>query len=209
MTTPIYNPGIPKPKDIIKTSQGDFQINFRTFYDAFLKNHIPLDALSNAGNHTILQLIRQNDNAQFQTDAGEISIYTKTFEAPTDQLFMRYQGNQDEFHYTAYQIYEIIATPQQSFFFTFLPGKILVYFGLIVPNSNTFDLLLLPELAKNIIGLNLCPIGSITTINHPLYPPNSNGVVETSPGIFGKISLITSFLDRPIPTCSYIVFANI
>jgi len=207
--TIVFNPATPQPKDIIEDSQESFLDNFQVLYDSFKKNHIPLDATSNAGNHTNLQLLQQPKDTDFQTDQGEISVYTKNVEGQTDQIFLRYQGNQDEFQYTNYQIYSISPKNRQTFFFTFLPGKIIVYFGVITPKGSTFDLEIKPRIAKNIIGVNLCPFNVSSNTGFPLYPPFINSCVETSPGIFGIVSLQTTFLSENIPPCSYIVFANV
>lgn len=210
--TKVFNPATPLLKEIISDSQVSFLDNFKILYDIFKNNHIALDATTNAGNHTIVQLLQQPENSDFQTDAGEISVYTKNVEGQTDQIFLRYQGNQEEFQYTNYQIYEISSKSKQTFFFTFLPGKIIAYFGVIKPKSNTFQLELKPRIAKNIIGANYCALGQISSFigNNTLPIPYATGLVETSPGIYGEISLIISFPNpKNIPEYSYLVFANV
>ena len=206
MTNPTYNPNIPQPKTFISDSQDDFLNNFQAIYNAFQENHVPLDAASNAGNHTYLELLQQAANSEFQSDIGEINIYTKNVEGQTDQIFLKYP-NLPEIQFTNFQIYPLNQTPQQTTYITFLPGKILVYFGMINPNNNPFDLQLFPYVAKVITGVNLCPIGTTTT-NNPLYPLIDAGAVELVPGIFGKIQLVPSF-GTTLPSCYYIVFANI
>ena len=114
---PVYDPKQPpRPDAKIGDAQEPFQINFLTLYNAFKQNHVALDALANLGNHTIIQLLEQT--GQFQTNTGEISVYSKLVPGETDQIFLRYQGNANEFALTNYQIYSLSTTPNQ--FFTFL-----------------------------------------------------------------------------------------
>jgi hypothetical protein len=199
-----YNPNVPLAKDLINVSQGDFLNNFGDLYKAFLVNHVALDAASNAGNHTVVELTEQT--APFQTDAGEISIYTRDAPGQTDQIFMQFQGNQTEFQYTNYQIYSINATSTQTSYFTFLPGRILIYFGMMTPSSTTFKLLLNPQIAKNIISANFCPIGPASSITN--YPPNV--VAESGiPNIYTALICTSSFLIQNVPPCYYFVMANV
>ena len=203
---PVYNPNVPLRKDKFNDSQEDFLINFSTLYNAFAINHIPLDAGSTAGNHTIVQLTEQT--SQFQTNVGEINVYAKNIPGFSDQIFLRYQGNQDEFAYTCFQIYSIESTPNQTFFFTFLPGRVLLYFGTVIPNSPTFSLILNPPIGRNIICANFCPIAANGSI--AFYPPIADAG-STIPGFFTQMNLSASFLQPSvnIPPCYYIVMANI
>lgn len=207
MTTPIFNPDLPLRKDIFADSQIDFLDNFLTLYNAFAQNHVALDAASNAGNHTIVQLLEQDINNQFQTNVGEISVYTKNVPGQTDQIFLRFQGNQQEFQFTNFQIFKNPDEPNQTFFFTFLPGKILLYFGVIIPNAATFTLNLIPPIAKNIASVNFCPIGTGAS---PFYPPIANPA-STIPGFINQLILTSSFSVSSInvPPCYYMVMANI
>lgn len=184
MTTqpPTYEPNTPQVKDNFADSQITFNDNFFTLYNAFLTNHVALDAASGAGNHTIVQFPEQDNKTQFQTDVGEISIYCKDVKGQTDQLFFRYQGNQDEFQFTNYQIYSVTATDTQTSYFTFLPGKILLCFGEFTPSNvggNFSKISIFPPVARNIITVNLCikglPFNFIPTITIP--PTNKNGII--------------------------------
>lgn len=168
MTTqpPTYEPNTPQVKDNFADSQITFSDNFFTLYNAFLTNHVALDAASGAGNHTIIQLPEQDKDTQFQTDVGEISIYCKDVPGQTDQIFLRYQGNQDEFQFTNYQIYSIKETAIQTFYFTFLPGKVLICFGNIIANGKVTRLNIKPNIAKKIVTANFC-VNSAT----PGFPP--------------------------------------
>jgi hypothetical protein len=216
-TTPIYNPNVPQRKDNFSSSQGDFLSNFMSIYNAFKINHVALDSSSNAGNHTIIQLKEQDANAPFQTDVGEISIYCKPVENQGDQVFLRYQGNQNEFQLSAYQIFappvidndSIVQTP----FFTYLPGRVLLYFGTIectLSNAAT-PLRLRPPIATNIISVNLSVEGTITNQRNlppwvTISPKNGNGFYETI-NLFKDSSL---FPGPSIElTYFYMVLANI
>lgn len=185
MTTqpPTYEPNTPQVKDNFADSQITFSDNFFTLYNAFLTNHVALDAVSGAGNHTIVQFPEQDENTQFQTDVGEISIYCKDVTGQTDQLFFRYQGNQDEFQFTNYQIYSIKDLDTQTSYFTFLPGKILLCFGEFLPSNaggNFSKISILPPVARKVITVNLCIKGSspnfIPTITIP--PKDKNGIIQ-------------------------------
>ena len=203
MTTPKfeYDQDIPKASDDLATSQGGFLANFQQLYNAFLKNHVPLDGGAVAGNHTIIELL--NSSAGFETSAGELSLYASPVEQQTGQLFMRYQGNSQDVQYTNYQLYELNQTPQKLQFFTVLPGKILIYYGLVLVPSYPYILDLDPPIAKNIISVNFCP--GIT----PSQPPIVE-LVTSSDGIIRQLKLQTPFsLSIKNELIFYFVMVNI
>lgn len=205
---PVYNPKIPEnPGSSIGKDQINFLNNFSTLYDAFLVNHVALDASSGAGNHTIIELLEQEN--QFQTDQGEISFYSKLANGQSDQIFLRYQGNQTEFQYTNYQIYALEPTPAQIGFFTFLPGRILIYFGTIVVSfgmTRIFNMKLFPAIAKNIVSFNFCPRGAI-----PSFPPFVTIQQPSDDGIYSVLNLTpATTLMRSFPTqLDYFIAVNI
>ena len=132
MTAPQkYNPNVPRPGDSIATAQPDFLANFLTLFNAFSKNHVDLeDAL--AGNHTIVELTAQT--TAFLANAGEIAIYSREEENQGTQVFLKYQGTTEEFQFSCYQIYSVTPVPlpfggTQTVYFTFLPGRLILYFG--------------------------------------------------------------------------------
>lgn len=176
MTTPIYDPNIPQfPGDGLATTQQQFLDNFITLYNVFQNNHVPLDSSTNIGNHKLVQLLERA--MPIQTDLGDITAYSKDVEAQTDQLFLRYQGNGQEFQYTNYQLYSISATA----FFTILPGGIIIYFGSI--GAGVLSITLRPAIAKNIITIALSPNSNSTVLNAGgagavLVPP-VNGIYTT------------------------------
>jgi len=192
---PVYNPNVPNRKDALEKSQRDFLGNFSTLYNAFLANHVPLDATSGAGNHTIIEMLQQTTS--FQTNVGEISIYSKDAPGQTDQLFLRYQGNGQEIQLTNYQIYPIQSSPAQTTFITFLPGRILLYFGTIFSFGSSAHLVLDPPIAKNIFTMNFCAGGSTPALIpwSSVQAPNSNGFYtlinlnQTAPG-FGYFYIV-------------------
>lgn len=209
MSAIVYNPNIPaNQKSLINVDQVNFLNNFSSLYNSFLSNHVPLDAVSGAGNHTIIQLLEQDENAQFQTDAGEISVYVKNISGQTDQIFLRYQGNATEFAYTVYQIYALKASSTQTPFFTFLPGRVLIYFGSLNVTLNNpqtgFQFNLFPAIATNIITMNFCPIGT-----NPAYSPYVTLQQPDNNGIYKTINLFSS-LGITTPTqLFYTVLVNI
>lgn len=152
MSTPIYGQNVPEfITDSLAVTQPDFQDNFLSLFNIFSKNHN-----FTTGNHTYAQLLEQV-NPQ-QTNVNQISIYTKDVSSQTDQLFLRYQGNGQEFQYTNYQIYRLPEQPSISQFFSFLPGGIIVYFGFYASLKNN-DLPLQPAVCKNIITYSACRTG--------------------------------------------------
>lgn len=196
MTNPIYDPSQPpNPQSKIGQAQTPFLMNFMALYNAFAENHVALDSATDAGNHTIIELLSQT--GQFQTDAGQISCYAKnvgTFSEgeinQPEQLFLRYQGNTPEFQWTNYQIYPLQSTSTQTPFFTFLPGGIFVYFGLISVNlSNTasIPMKLFPSICRNIMTINFCPVGT-----SPSFPPRVNLQQPDNNGIYNTINLFGS-----------------
>jgi hypothetical protein len=206
---PIYNPDIPLKKQSLADSQIDFLNNFSTLYNAFSVNHIPLDAATSAGNHTNIQLLEQATSNQLQTDTGEISVYCKNVAGQTDQIFLRYQGNQKEFQFSTYQIYALNPTNKGSGFFTFLPGNVILYFGLAIlavggATSNVINLL--PNIAKNIITINFCPVGSRPTLNPFVELQVPNPVTKVISALFLKPNPGLTALP---PQLYYMVLANI
>ncbi len=200
--TPQYNPNVPLITDSFADWQVDFIQNFQVLYNAFNTNHIPLDSVSNAGNHTYIELVEQESPQQ--VNVSEMALYTKDVIGQTDQLFMRYQGNGTEFQYTNYQIYSIDPTPTQTFYFTFLPGGLIVFFGLytqsgpILPETNIY---LKPEIAKNIVSVNLTPSGNTNSTFSVAEIRNTDGIVTAlSQPAFGVITPGTKY---------YTVVANI
>lgn len=209
MTIP-YDPKVPALADnSLATSQPQILNNFSTLYEAFLRNHIPLDSVSNAGNHTIIELLQQENPVQ--TDINELSVYSKDVEGQTDQVFMRFQNNGTEFQFTNYQIY----TVNDNSFFTFIPGKVIVYFGTLNPprpgNFINGILELVPPVARNIFSVTAnTRITATTTRNR--YKPLVD-LVASSDGIFRKVTFTTAFrIDPdtpPLLPLDYIIMANI
>lgn len=186
MTNPVYDPNTPTKEQPWSTWQTDFIENFTVLGNAFALNHVPLDAASANGNHEYIQLLEQTESQI--TEQGEITVYTKDVPGQTDQVFMRYQGNGQEFQFTNYQIYKIpdFTTPAipgslLTRYFTFLPGGLICYFGF----STTFNrprsgihVLFKPPVAKNIISANFTPAQPLTTDQGaPSWVPGVNSVV--------------------------------
>ncbi len=152
-----YNQVVPQPNDFLADSQKDFLVNFQQLYNAFARNHVSLDAtILTPGNHTNIELLQRTQGPE--TSIGEISLYSKTVLGQTDQLFLRYQGNSQEVQITAYQIYQAQSLTWQESYFTFLPGNIIVYFGIgnlpISPNKNT--IWFPPYIMSNVISCYFC-----------------------------------------------------
>jgi hypothetical protein len=197
-----YNPNVPRITDSFAEWQPEFLMNFQQLFNAFSQNHVPLNAVSNAGNHNYIQLFEQTSPQQ--TNVGEFAIYTKEDESTTDQIFMRYQGNGTEFQFSCYQIYPISSTALQVPFFTFLPGKVICYFGLFNQTVSTpiqNQIILTPPIARNIISIDLTPVQTGT--------PSSVTLVTNKNRITTALTL-----SSPIPSVApqsqyYVVLANI
>lgn len=158
---PVYNTQIPVVETSIAQAQKLFLNNFSTLFDAFSVNHVPLNDPTNPGNHKVVQLIEQVTGES--TQSQEISLYTKKVHGQTDQIFMRYQGNGKEFQLTEYQTYFIKKTSLQEAYFTFLPGGLIIYFGRVFSKgTTTFNIDIQPAPQKNISGLNLAGIDTIS-----------------------------------------------
>ncbi len=206
MTTPSdpYNPNVPQfPSDSLETSQPQFQNNFSQLYDIFLRNHVKLNDAVDAGNHTIIQLLEQEANTGIQTDLGEISVYAKDVVDQTDQVFLQYQGQGQEIQYTNYQIYKPENNDFQTKYFTFLPGKLIMYFGSISPTEQANIVDLSPYVSKHIMSISLCPIGSI-----PFYKPTTE-ILSPINGIIQGIKLSSPTFVIPLLPQFYCVVANV
>jgi len=203
MTTPEfqYNQNIPNVNDDLATSQGGFLSNFQQLYNAFAQNHVPLDGGATAGNHTIVELL--NSVAGFETSAGELSLYAKPIQGQTGQLLLRTQGNSQDIQYTNYQLYSLNQTTQRLQFFTVLPGKIMIYYGIVSVPGYPYILDLNPSIAKNIISVNFCPGGT------PSQPPLVDPVTSVD-GFIKQLKIVTPF-SLPIKNelIFYIVMVNI
>lgn len=217
MGNPInYDPNTPTRQLSFADWQVQFIQNFTQLGEAFLKNHVSLTdpTVANRGNHTYVEMAESTTDGQ--TSANEFSIFVKDVENQTDQVFFTYPGNTPVVQFTNYQIYSVTSTAQQTTFFTFLPGKLLVYFGKFGPfNDKGNNILKLnPPVAKNIVSMNFCHQGTT-----PKYTPA--GVEETivtqtpsfefiftKPGIIKEIYLIPA-IPSTNNTIHYCVVANI
>jgi len=203
MTVPPvnYQPNVPTAKDIFNVTQAQIQQNFKFLNETFNENHVALDALSNAGNHKNIQLAAQTTSQQ--TNTGEISVYSRDVAGQTEQIFLRYQGNQEEFRLTNFQIYPIDpilngTTLVQSTYITTLPGNLLVYFGYVATTFVTLN----PFVAKKVLTANFCAVDS------PSVPPDATE--ELSEGIITKLKIkYRSGTVGPFPAFYYIVMVNI
>jgi len=222
MANPInYDPNTPTRQLSFADWQVQFIQNFTQLATAFAENHVPLTdpTVANRGNHTYVEMAESTTDAQ--TSANEFSIFVKDVENQTDQVFFTYPGNTPVVQFTNYQIYSVTPTAQQTTYFTFLPGKLLVYFGKFGPfNSGNVKgvfnniLKLNPPVAKNIVSINFCTQGTT-----PKYTPAAveETIATTTPSfefIFTKPGIIKEIYVIPtIPstnnTIFYCVVANI
>lgn len=200
-----YDPNVPEqPSDALAISQSEIQNNFQQIFNIFQKNHISLDALTSAGNHTNIQLKEQEGSPQ--TDPSVINIYVKDDPKTTDQIFLKYQGNGQEFQLSCYQIYGLTQFSDFMPFITFLPGRILVYFGFINPASFSNILELYPPIAKNIMSVSLCPF---TTNANLLFFKPWISLIKSDKGFYSKIKFTPAATGSPVPSLYYMVLANI
>jgi len=214
MTAPeiAYNPNTPTLQLPYADWQIQFQQNFTQLNTAFSQNHVSLTSGSNAGNHTYIQMPEQSSNPQ--TSLAEFSIYVKNVETQTDQIFFTYPGNTPVVQFTNYQIYSVQPTANQTTYFTFLPGGLLVYFGTFGPlsassiPSNT--LFLNPPVVKNILSVNFCWKGTI-----PDFTPSFAQGAKLNENLSGLIPILNQLIVNPqLPLASnasifYVVVANI
>lgn len=200
-----YNPNQPVRTDSLDTSQPSFLVNFQQIFNAFAQNHVSLDAGATAGNHTIVQLLEQAES--FQTDISEISVYVKKVADQTDQVFLRYQGNGQEIQFTNYQLYSISSNSVQTAYFTFLPGGIILYFGLVTPQNNTQQLIsLTPPIAKNIICVDITP-QSPGILPFPAKPYVTYQQAEN--GLYNGVFMNGNATQTILTTSFYLVMANV
>lgn len=207
-----YDPKVPEnAPDKLADSQPEIVNNFFQLFNIFMINHISLDATVDAGNHTNIQLKGQ-PNSQ-ETDLSCITVYAKDDPTTTEQLFIRYQGNGQEFQLSCYQIYGLTPFPGSYIpFISYLPGRILIYFGVIIPGTlpnNTLPLY--PPIAKNIISVSTCPAESAPPT--PTKPANPNfkpwiSLQKTPEGFYTGVTFNPSF-QPPAPQFYYLILANI
>jgi hypothetical protein len=209
MTQPAYyDPKIPEPNNTIADSQDLFLTNFSQLALAFQQDHIPLDALADLGNHNVVRLVEQLP-AGLSTQLNEISLYSKEVADQTDQLFIRFQENGKEVQLTNYQNYPLEFIYQnnvlvQTPYFTFLPGGIIVYFGLVFPNKNAFALRLEPAIATNIFGVNLGVYG-----NYPSTFPSTVSLTVNPQGKYDNVILTNSYTEATPPPQAYIIYGSL
>lgn len=200
-----YDPSVPqRPGESLADTQPELLNNFFQLFQKFAINHVSLDAGATAGNHTIIELVEQEN--PIQTDVSEISIYTKEDAKTTDQVFIRYQGNGQEFQYTCYQIYSLTPANGQTPFFTFLPGKILVYFGSFTSLQAGNILKLSPAVGVNLITVSLCPNKTAATGKPSV---GKLAIVDQTNRIGGIVINPTSPSTQTIPPCFYVIMVNL
>jgi hypothetical protein len=198
-----YNNKIPGANDFLAVSQGDFLSDFGQLYNAFVRNHVALDAASSAGDHTNIQFALQGQGPN--TNVGEISLYSKSVVKPSetfDSLFLRYQGGQaagQEVQMTNYQLYQPENQPGQTGTFTFLPGGLILYFGFVNFSKTNSNLDLKPFITTNLIAVNFCTKGTI-----PLISPWVE-ILSEQPGLI-KTLMGQSFVENT--EYFYIVLGN-
>lgn len=203
MQPPLYEPNTPQfPSDSLAETQKQLLVNFQQLYDVFSVNHVPLDNATSPGNHTKTEILETENGVGIQTNLSEISVFTKNVEKQTDQIFLQYQGNQQEFQYTNYQLYSLKSSTQEGYF-TFLPGKILMYFGIVNQSLRTI-IDLFPYVSRNILSISLCPVGSVPT-NKP-----DTKILTPREGYIREIELLDSKnIGSKAPTSYYCVMANL
>ena len=182
LPNPVYTTNIPQPKNIIGNSQDQFLQNFQTLYNAFAANHIALDAVSGAGNHTVIQLTETPVTTNFQTNMNEVSLYAREVQGQTDQLFMRFEGNQPEFQFSNQQPTITHSPFVNTTFITFLPGNLVVFFGTVgAVGSISFN----PYPLSNVVSATFCAEGT-TPRNTPFTNLIKTGDKYTSINIPGN-----------------------
>ena len=156
-----YDPIIPNPNDFLAVSQGDFLSNFGQLYNAFVRNHVALDSTTlTPGNHTNIELLQQQEGPQ--TNVGENSLYSKKIVQKTQtttQLFFRYQGGNPagkEVQLTNYQLYSPSRNePGLLVYFTYLPGGLILYFGVVnFSKTHANTLYLAPFICTTVMAFN-------------------------------------------------------
>lgn len=192
----IYNPNIPEKRDdSLSDTQPEMLTNFQVIFNSFMRNHVSLDAVSNAGTHNVTELIQLLGDPQ--TNASELSIYTKDVKGQTDQLFIRYQ-NETTFQFTNYQLYTLVNPVGQISYFTFLPGKVIVYFGVVTRfTTPAYVIDLSPQICKNIItcSFGLLGVPSGVPKNYKPYvsfEKNSDGFYSKATATYSS-AFTTSF----------------
>lgn len=215
MAAPInYDPNTPTRKLSFADWQIQFIQNFTQLNTAFSRNHVPLDdpTSANRGNHTVAEMVEQTSDAQ--TSANELSLFVKDVEGQTDQICLTYPGNSPVAQITGYQLYPVKPTAQQVTNFTYLPGRMIMYFGTFGPyvkGPQEINVIKLnPPIAKNIISVQFAVSGDV-----PEYTPSytiAPWYYDSPTGDTGYITSIFLIANPPkvTPNASfYMVLANI
>ena len=217
MTQPTtFNPNVPLATWSYSQWQPAFLTNFEQIYTSFDNNHEPLDAVSNAGNHTNVQLFDQPISPT--VSKGELALFSQMVSSQVDQIFMKYQDNKTQFQWTNYQIF--VVSPignSQTTQFTMLPGGIICYFGTWTgkaaqPGNNPGNLTPLlylnqPNIAKNLLSANFTQIT-------PIIPSQVSATPSVSPqienGLVNAVQLsVTNILNvSGNITFYYMILAN-
>lgn len=205
-TPPIFDPTVPERlSDSFATSQQELRDNFQSLFNVFAVNHVAMNE-PNAGNHTFINLLEQAN--PILTDLNEIAIYTKDVEGQTDQIFFRYQGSGQEFQFTNYQLFKLQAKKNFTAFFTFLPGRIIVYFGSFPSITGIASQIvkLEPQIATNIIGITVCANGQTATRKDPQAQTQVH-VIDPIKGIYTELQFNLA-IGGGVQGCFYMVVAN-
>ncbi len=126
----IYTANIPQPGDDPSQSQDQILQNFQSLENAFDKNHVTLQDLTNRGLHSFLQMPEQLADPTTAANIG--AWYTKAIGGVT-RFVMRQEGNGSVIQMTGPD--PVIA---QNPGMTFLPGGLLLQWGGTVTVAGLF-----------------------------------------------------------------------
>ncbi len=209
---PGYENSIPQPNDTIGASQTPFLTNFAQLFNAFDNDHVPLNAVSNAGNHNVA---RMNLNPfSLTTNLSEVAFYGKGRKYQTTQMYFREEANGLEYQYSNYQIYPLPHITNnnglvQVPYFSWLPGNIIVYFGSLNNfGANQFPIILNPVVCNNILGIQLCNTSLDGSTPAALTPPVVVNIPLTPEGLATQVVLKNSAGISTFTPQYYLIFGN-
>ena len=182
-----YNASKPAPSDLLSNSVTDIQGNFAQASTSFGINHFPFtDNSPNLGKHTYVDMVNQ---AKPTTAANEGAIYTKQATSVgasmESNIFYTPDASGLEYQLTR-TITANIATFGASTGWTFLPGGILMQWGLVPgPSSaNTIAVAFPVTYTSNVFSLSVIPIRAASSPGD-----DTTTVIVTGTGLTGGFTI--------------------
>jgi hypothetical protein len=146
-----FNPNIPLVGDFLAISQKQILANYQAIANAYLINHVPLNADENVGMHDCLTLRPQASDPT--TALGQVALYNKLV-SNVPQLFYRPSVNQTPIQMSNSNLNTLQTGALSDAQSSFLAGPFTIYFGFFANCPPNQLITLLPASTLIYVGLS-------------------------------------------------------